>query len=81
MAIMWQSDLLIALCAGHSVRVSFVTWPLPSTKNCCSTVRPVYSGDGYVHCDTCVFRKEKWLRCYSQSKTFVKTFPQCGFLT
>jgi hypothetical protein len=69
------------------VRVSFVTWPWPSTQNSCSTVRPANSAERYAHHDTfffvCLSQKKKvavLIAVKIDSKTFVKTFPQCGFL-
>ncbi len=49
----------------------------------CSTVRPAYSGELCAHPshDTCGFRKEEGCGADRSQKIFVKTFPQCGFLT
>ncbi len=75
----WQSNLIITLCAGHSLRVSFVTWPWPSTQNGCSTVHPVYSGERCAHHDICGFGREKGCGADRSQKHLWKPFHSVGF--
>ena len=72
-----QSDMLIALCACRSVRVSIETWAWPSTQNGSGTVRPAYSGELFAHHDT----RAKSSRPCSMVAVLIVSEYTCGHLS